>query len=729
MTGKKKIPLWLILTGAGFALLLGYYLNAAWEPGMDIFNYPDALNQVVGQPFENYWNGNTLKVSGIVLLIYIMMILVYITDDRKYMHGKEYGSAQWADPKTVCRDLEDKIPKNNKIFSQNIKTSIDARVTELNNNTLIIGGSGAGKTYRMVKPNLMEANSTYIITDPKGEILRSCGQYFTDIGYEVKVINLVEMSQSDCYNPFRYIREEEDVSKLITNLIANTTPKGANKGEAFWEKSESMYLQSLFYYVWMEMPEKERNFNSLLDLLAKAEVKEDEDGMREESELDEIMNALAEEKGEKHPAVRNYRKVTRGAADTVRSIIISANSRMAPFENPQLKRILSKNNINIPFLGTGVNGDGKTKTALFCVIPDVDKTYNFVVGMLYTQIFQELYYQADFNYEGALPIQVAFWLDEFANVALPDDFCSLLSTMRSRGISSNIIIQNLAQIKALFEKTWEAIPGNCDTLVYLGGNEQSTHKYISEELGKATITKKSQGVSKGKNGSSSQNIDVTGRELMTADEIRKMPRSKCIIFISGRDPILDNKCNTRKHPKWDCIAKGNYVHTPGKNDNSSFCFLNSNSLQYYETCEKKGDNVHVIKMTAEEFLQLSEEQCYNQVFLTSEDRKELEQEEEWETDEEEQEELDGEDCIIDTNDQEEGNGIFSQKAISLKPSIVERMADDEYSENQLEQMRMGLDHGLTEEEILTYFRQDYDANKMEQIRLVLEQLKQRKNVN
>ena len=729
MTGKKKIPLWLILTGAGFALLLGYYLNAAWEPGMDIFTYPDVLNQVVGQPFENYWNGNTLKVSGIVLLVYIMVILVYITDDRKYMPGKEYGSAQWADPKTVCRDLEDKIPEENKSFSQNVKMSIDARVTELNNNTLIIGGSGAGKTYRMVKPNLLQANSTYIITDPKGEILRSCGQYFTDIGYQVKVINLVEMSQSDCYNPFKYIRKEEDVSKLITNLIANTTPKGANKGDPFWEKSESMYLQSLFYYVWMEMPEKERNFNSLLDLLAKAEVKEDEEGIQEESELDEIMNALAEEKGEKHPAVRNYRKVTRGAADTVRSIIISANSRMAPFENPQLKRILSKNNINIPFLGTGVNGDGKTKTALFCVIPDVDKTYNFVVGMLYTQIFQELYYQADFNYEGELPIQVAFWLDEFANVALPDDFCSLLSTMRGRGISSNIIIQNLAQIKALFEKTWEAIPGNCDTLVYLGGNEQSTHKYISEELGKVTITKKSQGVSKGKNGSSSQNIDVIGRELMTADEIRKMPRSKCIIFISGRDPILDNKCNTRKHPKWDCIAKGNYVHTPGKNDNSSFCFLNSNSLQYYETCEKKGDNVHVIKMTAEEFLQLSEEQCYNQVFLTPEDRKELEQEEAWETDEEEQEELDGEDCIIDTNDQEEGNGIFSQKPISLKPSIVERMADDEYSENQLEQMRMGLDHGLPEEEILTYFRQDYDANKMEQIRLVLEQLKQRKNVN
>lgn len=407
----KKIPFWLILFGGVLAAYAGYLLNAAWEPGMDITTYPERLNLVLDKPFANYWNENTLKVTAMVVMAYIMAVIMYLTNDRKFMRGKEYGSAQFANAKTATKNLTDKIEENNKIFSQYTRLSIRPEVTELNNNVLILGGSGAGKTYREVTPNLLQANSSYVITDPKGEILRRFGKYFMDIGYQVKVINLVEMAQSDCYNPFSYIRKEEDVSKLITNLIANTTPKGANKGDPFWEKSESMYLQSLFYYVWLECPEKDRNFNSLLELVAKAEV--DEDG--EESELDEIMNALAEEKGENHPAVRNYRKVTRGAADTVRSIIISANSRLAPFENKQIKRILARDDMDIQSIGIGANADETTKTAVFCVIPDSDKTYNFVVGMLYTQIFQELYYQADFNYGGSLPIPVAFWLDEFAN--------------------------------------------------------------------------------------------------------------------------------------------------------------------------------------------------------------------------------------------------------------------------------------------------------------------------
>lgn len=718
----KKIPWWMLLIGAVLADYLGYLLNAAWEPGMNIADYPEQLKLVFNKPFANYWNENTLKVQGIVIVVYIMAVLMYLTDDRKFMRGKEYGSAQFANPKTVCKLLKDKEEKNDKIFSQNTRLSIQPQVTELNNNVLILGGSGAGKTYREVTPNLLQANSSYVITDPKGEILRRFGRYFLDNGYKVKVINLVEMTQSDCYNPFSYIRKEEDVSKLITNLIANTTPKGANKGDPFWEKSESMYLQSLFYYVWLECPEKDRNFNSLLELIAKAEV--DEDG--EESELDEIMNDLAEEKGENHPAVRNYRKVTRGAADTVRSIIISANSRLAPFENGQIKRILSKDEMDIPSIGIGANADEATKTAVFCVIPDSDKTYNFVVGMLYTQIFQELYYQADFNYEGSLPIPVAFWLDEFANVALPDDFCSLLSTMRGRGISSNIIIQNLAQIKAMFKDTWETIPGNCDTLVYLGGNEQSSHKYISEMLGKSTITKKSSGESKGKNGSSSQNYDVIGRELMTPDEVKKMSRQKCIIFISGKDPILDNKYNTRKHPCYKYIDKANYVHEPSKNQESPIIFLNEKSVKYYEKCVSKGENVVINTVTAEEFLSLSIDQCKNQTFLLPEEKEKLQRMEP----EEEQEE----NALGETEDKQEMASpmetIAQEKMGAVKKkTIVERIAAYEFSEKQLVQMRLGLEHGLGEEEVLTYFRSDFDERKMQEIRLVLEQLYSREKVN
>lgn len=718
----KKIPWWMLLIGAVLAAYLGYLLNAAWEPGMNIADYPEQLKLVFNKPFANYWNENTLKVQGIVIVVYIMAVLMYLTDDRKFMRGKEYGSAQFANPKTVCKLLKDKEEKNDKIFSQNTRLSIQPQVTELNNNVLILGGSGAGKTYREVTPNLLQANSSYVITDPKGEILRRFGRYFLDNGYKVKVINLVEMTQSDCYNPFSYIRKEEDVSKLITNLIANTTPKGANKGDPFWEKSESMYLQSLFYYVWLECPEKDRNFNSLLELIAKAEV--DEDG--EESELDEIMNDLAEEKGENHPAVRNYRKVTRGAADTVRSIIISANSRLAPFENGQIKRILSKDEMDIPSIGIGANADEATKTAVFCVIPDSDKTYNFVVGMLYTQIFQELYYQADFNYEGSLPIPVAFWLDEFANVALPDDFCSLLSTMRGRGISSNIIIQNLAQIKAMFKDTWETIPGNCDTLVYLGGNEQSSHKYISEMLGKSTITKKSSGESKGKNGSSSQNYDVIGRELMTPDEVKKMSRQKCIIFISGKDPILDNKYNTRKHLCYKYIDKANYVHEPSKNQESPIIFLNEKSVKYYEKCVSKGENVVINRVTAEEFLSLSIDQCKNQTFLLPEEKEKLQRMEP----EEEQEE----NALGETEDKQEMASpmetIAQEKMGAVKKkTIVERIAAYEFSEKQLVQMRLGLEHGLGEEEVLTYFRSDFDERKMQEIRLVLEQLYSREKVN
>lgn len=390
------------------------------------------------------------------------------------MPGKEYGTSKLADVKQINQALADKDDGKNRILSQNVRMSLNTRYTGLNNNVLIIGGSGAGKTFYEVKPNLMQLNSSFICTDPKGEILRSEGEMLKKNGYSVKVINLLEMDKSDCYNPFSYIREETDVVKLITNLMSNTTPKGSTSSDPFWEKAEGLFLQALFYYVWLEEKPSKRNFSSVLKLMAEAEVME----KGKPSPLDVRMKFLEETSPlhENHPAVKQYNKCMRGAGDTVRSIIISANSRLATLENKQVLRMLSRDELSLAELGIGVNGDGKTKTALFCVIPDSDKSYNYIIGMLYTQIFQELYYQADFNCGGRLPVHVTFMLDEFSNVALPDDYCSLLSTMRSREISSVIIIQNLAQIKALFKDTWETIPGNCDTLVYLGGNEQSTHE-------------------------------------------------------------------------------------------------------------------------------------------------------------------------------------------------------------------------------------------------------------
>jgi type IV secretion system protein VirD4 len=402
------------------------------------------------------------------------------------------------------------------------------------------------------------------------------------------------------------------VVKLITNLISNTTPKGSTPSDPFWEKAEGLFLQAIFYYVWLEVQPAKRNFETVLKLLGEAEVKEP----GKASKLDVRMKFLEESSplGANHPAVKQYNKCMRGAGDTVRSIIISANSRLAFLENKQVLRLLSKDELNLSDIGIGVNGDGETKTALFCVIPDSDKSYNFIIGMLYTQIFQELYYQADFNCGGRLPIHVTFMLDEFANVALPDDFCSLLSTMRSREISSIIIIQNFAQLKALFKDTWETIPGNCDTFIYLGGNEQSTHKYVSELLGKGTIDKKSSGETKGRQGSSSRNYDVLGRELFTPDEVRKLDNKKCIIFIRGFDPIMDNKYIPFRHPMFNQTADGKgkaYVHKTQGADRiigPPFEILSEKAIKHYEKMKDKGENVYIDTLTYEQFMLLGDKE-------------------------------------------------------------------------------------------------------------------------
>ena len=450
---KKKVSVWFVVLGAVLCAYAGYLLNGAWEPGMEMNAFLESFNRVCAEPFANYYNETTLKAVVIALIVYATALLMYITSQRNFMPGKEFGTARFESPQMANKILADKDENFNRILSQNVKMSLNFRRLKLNGNILICGGSGAGKTFYEVKPNLMQMphNCSFICTDPKGEILRSCGEMLKNNGYSVKVINLLEMEKSDCYNPFSYIREETDVVKLITNLISNTTPKGATPSDPFWEKAEGLFLQAIFYYVWLEEPPARRNFETVLQLLGEAEVTE----QNKPSRLDVRMKFLEETSklGSAHPAVKQYNKCMRGAGDTVRSIIISANSRLAFLENKQVLRLLSRDDLDLAELGIGVNGDGETKTALFCVIPDSDKSYNFIIGMLYTQIFQELYYQADFNCGGRLPIHVTFMLDEFANVALPDDYCSLLSTMRSREISSIIIIQNFCPVKRRFSRT------------------------------------------------------------------------------------------------------------------------------------------------------------------------------------------------------------------------------------------------------------------------------------
>ena len=611
MNRKNSILIPCLIIGELFTMYVSYVLNGVWNTNGDIVLILNKFNAAIKNPFGHYYNANTLRAVIYGSLIYGMAVLMYVTSRRNLMHGKEYGTARFADIRMVNKALADKDESKNRILSNNVRMSTDTSVTGLNNNMLVIGGSGAGKTFFIVKPNIMQMmlNNSFIATDPKGEIARATANMLKKNGYNVKVLNLIDMAKSDGYNPFRYIREENDVVKLVTNIISNTTPKETAPTDPFWEKSESMFLQALFYYVWLEMPPNRKNFQSVLELLSEAEV----DAKGNDSKLTKKMKQLAKTSKLKqnHPAYKQYMKVIRGAGDTVRSIIISANSRLALLENPQILGILSKDDLHLEELGIGVNGDKHTRTALFCIIPDSDKSYNFIVGMLYTQLFQELYFQADFKNDGKLPIQVTLMMDEFANVALPDDFCSLLSTMRSRRISSIIIIQNLAQIKALFKDTWETITGNCDTLVYLGGNEKSTHQYISEMLGKSTIDKRSTGETRGVHGSASRNYDVLGRELMTPDEVRNMSNKKCLIFIKGFNPIFDDKYIPFRHKNFSQTEDGGgkaYVHDPSLNKGSlrPVKLLSEKQINDIKEYKKENEVVHIMDMSLEEIMMLDD---------------------------------------------------------------------------------------------------------------------------
>ena len=739
-TSKKKPSIIILLIGAVLSAYAGYLLGGAWHQGIAFSEFMDNFNTVCARPFGNYFNENTGKMIAIALGIYAMAMLMYYTSQRNFMPGKEFGTAKFENPAMANKILADKDENFNRILSQNVKMSLDFRRLKLNGNILICGGSGAGKTFYEVKPNLMQMphNCSFICTDPKGEILRSCGQMLKDNGYNVRVVNLLEMDKSDCYNPFSYIREETDVVKLITNLISNTTPKGATPSDPFWEKAEGLFLQAIFYYVWLEVKPAKRNFETVLKLLGEAEVKE----QGKPSRLDMRMKFLEENNklGASHPAVKQYNKCMRGAGDTVRSIIISANSRLAFLENKQVLRMLSRDELNLAEIGTGVNKDPNKKTALFCVIPDSDKSYNFIIGMLYTQIFQELYYQADFKYGGRLPIHVTFMLDEFANVALPDDFCSLLSTMRSREISSIIIIQNFAQLKALFKDTWETIPGNCDTFIYLGGNEQSTHKYVSELLGKGTIDKKSSGETKGRQGSSSRNYDVLGRELFTPDEVRKLDNKKCILFIRGFDPIMDNKYIPFQHPMFNQTADGKgkpYIHE--KNTGSligpAYEILSPEVLKIYEDGKKNGENVYIDSLSYEQLMLLGTKELSRR--FTEQDEREQKQRineelsNELEYDEEVEESWNSQsnESVVDSVNAEKdttdegtngGNQTTKTKTVREKAewedSIANRMIHWEFSEEQKKELKIAIDSGMPKDLILEYLYPDTAIAVMEERR-------------
>ena len=489
-------------------------------------------------PFYITLCGNSLKTILVLLLCYGIAIGIYLSTQRNYRRREEHGSAQWGSPVQVNRKYADKVPTRNKILTQNVSVGLDGRKHRRNLNTLVCGGSGAGKTRFFAKPNLCQANSSYVVLDPKGELLRDTGNLLSAKGYDIKVLDLINMEKSHCYNPFVYLRSDNDIQRLVTNLFKNTTPKGSQSQDPFWDQAATMLLLALIFYLHYEAPPEEQNFPMVMEMIRAGEVREDDETYK--SALDILFERL-EMRNPEHIALKYYRSYHSGSGKTLKSIQITLISRLEKFNLESLASITQNDELALWSIG-------EKKTAVFAIIPDNDSSFSFLVGMLYTQLFQQLYYQADVIHGGRLPVHVHFLMDEFANVALPDEFDKLLSTMRSREISVSIIIQNLAQLKALFEKQWESIVGNCDEFLYLGGNEQSTHEYVSKLLGKETIDTNSYGQSKGRNGSYSTNWQLAGRELMTPDEVRMLDNRYALLFIRGERPVKDLKFNILKHP-------------------------------------------------------------------------------------------------------------------------------------------------------------------------------------
>ena len=528
----------LILTVIGiipviwFALLVAPYLSSGLMGILD--GVPEAMNH----PFSIRLCGDSVKTVLIFLLSYGMGIGIYISTKKHYRRGEEHGSAKWGNVKKINRRYKEKRFTKNKLLTMHVQISYNMRKHLRNVLTVVIGGSGSGKTRFFAKPNLMQANTSFVVLDPKGENLRDTGYLLEEKGYEVRVLDLINMEKSHCYNPFVYLQNDNDVQKLVTNLFKSTTPKGSQSNDPFWDTAASMLLLALVFYLHYEAPPEEQNFAMVMEMLRAGAIEDEDDPSP--SPLDNLFSDLMIDNPD-HIALKYYHSYHSGSSKTLKSIQITLAARLEKFNLESLAALTSADELDLQSLG-------EKKVALFALIPDNDSSFNFLVSILYTQLFQQLFYAADHIHGGCLPMPVHFMMDEFANVSLPDDFDKILSVMRSRGVSVSIILQNLAQLKALFEKQWESIVGNCDEFLYLGGNEQSTHKYVSELLGKETIDTNTFGKSTGRSGNYSTNYQISGRELLTPDEVRMLDNQYAILFIRGERPIMDFKYDIMKHP-------------------------------------------------------------------------------------------------------------------------------------------------------------------------------------
>ena len=509
-----------------------------WQPGMNLSGLLNACNEMLAEPLPFEWSNQTPRFLLIFTGLYAVIVLAASSEHRNTRLGEEHGSARWGNAKELNRRYRD-TQGPNLLMTRNIRIGVDGYKHKHNTNVLVVGGSGTGKTRTYAVPNVLEAGCSMVITDPKGEILRKTGGFLKRAGYEVRVFDLLNPDASFCYNPFRYVRDDKEVLQLITNLIQNTTPPHAQSSDPFWEKSETALLQALMLYLLHEAPPEEQNFGMVMELLGSAQVKEKDENF--ESPLDILFERLAMRDPESI-AVKQYGIYKQAAGKTAKSILVSVGVRLAAFNLPQIARLTMTDELHLDDLG-------ERRVALFCCIPDSDKSLNYLVGMVYTQLIQTLFYQADRVHRGRLPVPVHCLMDEFPNISLPkDSFQSALATMRSRGIFCSIIVQNIAQLKSMYKDSWESLVGLCDEFLYLGGNEQGTHKYVSELIGKETVETTSRSLSRGRSGSSSTSHQQTARDLMTPDEVRLLSNDKALLFVRGERPVMDWKYNLLRHP-------------------------------------------------------------------------------------------------------------------------------------------------------------------------------------
>lgn len=537
----------------------------AIQPGRNLFELMEVLTEKLNHPFQLHYTEYTIKSVLVCTLLYAAGIGIFYSSQKNYRRGEEHGSARWGDARQICKKYSQKPYSQNILLTQNFRISLDTHEHRRCLNILVVGGSGAGKSRGFALPNIMQCCCSMVITDPKAELLRKTGGLLEKKGYEVRVFDLINPDTSFCYNPFEYVHDDKDVLRLISNLIQNTTPKGSQSSDPFWEKSETALLQALMLYLLHEAPPEEQNFAMIMEMLGSAQVKEEDEDY--ESPLDILFDRL-EMRDPDSIAVKQYHIYKQAAGKTAKSILISVGVRLAAFNLPQIAKLTNTDELDLSSMG-------ERKVALFCCIPDADTSLNYLVGMIYSQLFQTLYYMADRVHGGALPVPVNCIMDEFPNVSLPNEFEKILATCRSRSIYCSIIIQNMSQLKALFKDSWESLVGNCDEFLYLGGNEKETHKYVSELLGKETIDTNTYGQTKGKSGSYSTNFQQSGRELLQPDEVRMLDNQNALLFIRGERPILDAKYDLMKHPNiWYTEDGGagpfNYAKAPLAHDDFTF---------------------------------------------------------------------------------------------------------------------------------------------------------------